>query len=50
VQIKRNFDKFMQLQMSSIQEARAPRKNKCGILPFISNFEAFVNTTEGIFR
>jgi len=50
VQIKRNFDKFMQIQLSSVQEARAPRKNKCGILPFISNFEGFVNTTEGIFR
>ena len=32
------------------QGARAPKKNKCGILPFISNFEGFVNTTEGIFR
>ena len=32
VQIKRNFDKFMQLQHTSIQESKTPRRNKCGIL------------------
>ena len=50
VNIKRNFDKFMQLQLRSIEEARAPSKSKCGILPFIANFERFVTTTEAIFR
>merc|ERR1719510_947935 len=50
VQIKRNFDKFMQLQLRSIEEARAPSRNKCGIVPFIANFEHFVQTTEAIFR
>merc|ERR1711992_449780 len=50
VQIKRNFDKFMQLQLRSIEEERAPSRNKCGILPFIANFERFVTTTEAIFR
>jgi len=49
-QVKRNFDKFMQLQLKSIEEARAPRRSKCGILPFISNFEKFVETTESIFK
>jgi hypothetical protein len=48
--VKRNFDKFMQLQLKSIEEARAPRRSKCGILPFISNFEKFVETTESIFK
>lgn len=50
VQIKRNFDKFMQLQYSSIQESKTPRRNKCGILAFIQKFEVFVTTTENIFR
>ena len=50
VQIKRNFDKYMNLQLKSIEEARAPWRNKCGILPFISNFERFVSTTEAIFQ
>jgi len=51
IQIKRNFDKFMQMQLRSIEEARAPsRRAKCGILPFIANFERFVATTEAIFK
>jgi len=51
VQIKRNFDKFMQLQLRSIDEAKAPsRRAKCGILAFIANFERFVGTTEAIFK
>jgi hypothetical protein len=50
VQVKRNFDKFMQLQQKSIEESRAPKRQKCGILTFVSNFEKFVDTTESIFR
>jgi len=50
VNIKRNFDKFMQMQLRSIEEARAPSRSKCGILPFIANFERFMTTTEAIFR
>ena len=40
----------MEAQKKSIEEARAPRRNKCGILPFVSNFEKFTDTTESIFR
>ena len=50
VKIKRNFDRFMEAQKRSIEEARAPRRNKCGILPFVSNFEKFTDTTENIFK
>ena len=50
VKIKRNFDRFMEAQKRSIEEARAPRRNKCGILPFVSNFEKFSDTTETIFK
>ncbi|TRY63894.1 hypothetical protein TCAL_07692 [Tigriopus californicus] len=50
VQIKRNFDNFMKLQLASIKEARVPRRQKCAILSFVINFEGFVNTTEGIFK
>ena len=50
VQVKRSFDKFMQLQLTSIQESKTPRRAKCGILAFISKFEVFVRTTEAIFR
>ena len=50
VKIKRNFDRFMEAQKRSIEEARAPRRNKCGILAFVSNFEKFSDTTETIFK
>lgn len=39
VHVKRNFDKYMQTQEKSIVESRLPRKSKCGIIPFVSNFE-----------
>lgn len=49
VQAKRNFDRFMNLQIQSIQECRVARK-KCGILPFITNFEEFAKTAESVFK
>lgn len=39
VHVKRSYDKYMQTQEKSIIESRIPRKSKCGILPFVSNFE-----------
>lgn len=39
VQVKRNFDRFMQAQLRSIEEIRPNRKGTCGILPFVENFE-----------
>lgn len=50
VQVKRNFDKFMQLQLQSIQEAKIPKRSKCGLLCFVENFEEFAALIEGIFR
>ncbi|XKL61796.1 hypothetical protein PGB90_001629 [Kerria lacca] len=50
VHVKRSYDKYMQTQEKSIIESRIPRKSKCGILPFVSNFEEFANTAENIFK
>ncbi|XP_076310554.1 exocyst complex component Sec3 isoform X2 [Tachypleus tridentatus] len=50
VQAKRNFDKFMQSQMKSIEEAKVSKKSKCGILPFITNFQNFSCQAEKIFQ
>ncbi|KAK7605519.1 hypothetical protein V9T40_007377 [Parthenolecanium corni] len=50
VHVKRNYDKYMQTQEKSIRESRLPRKSKCGIIPFVSNFEDFAKTAENIFR
>jgi len=50
VQTKRNFDRVMQQQMRSIEEARPPKhRGKCGILGFVANFMEFAETTEKIF-
>jgi hypothetical protein len=50
VQVKRNFDKFMQLQLQSIQEAKVPKRSKCGLLCYVENFEEFATLVENIFR
>ena len=51
VQVKRAFDKFMQVQQQSIlRDTKVNRKHKCGILPYVENFRPFARITENIFR
>lgn len=50
IQVKRNFDKFMNIQLQSIREAKPPRRSKCGLLPYVENFEEFTRTSENIFK
>lgn len=50
IHVKRNFDKFMNLQLQSIQEAKVPKRSKCGLLPYVENFEEFAVTAEVIFK
>ncbi|XP_052794557.1 exocyst complex component 1-like isoform X2 [Mya arenaria] len=50
VKIKRNFDKFVQLQIRAIEENKVSKKAKCGIISFVHNFEDFANQAENIFR
>lgn len=50
VQVKRSFDKFMQLQLQSIRDSRLPKRSKCGMLPYVENFEEFASSAESIFR
>lgn len=49
VQVKRNFDKFMALQCQSVRDAKVPKRSKCGLLPYVENFEEFARTAERIF-
>lgn len=49
IHTKRNFDKLMQTQLRSIEDCKPPKKNKCGIISFVSNFLEFANNTEIIF-
>ncbi|CAH1777406.1 unnamed protein product, partial [Owenia fusiformis] len=50
ISIKRNFDKFIQSQIRSIEDYRVTKKGRCGIIPFVSNFEDFANQAERIFK
>lgn len=50
VHVKRSFDKFMQLQLQSIEDAKLPKRSKCGLLPYVENFEEFAVTAESIFK
>merc|ERR1719323_1129827 len=50
IHTKRNFDRLMQAQLRSIEDCKPPRKSKCGILHFVSNFYEFAGATEMIFQ
>ncbi|BES93772.1 exocyst complex component sec3 [Nesidiocoris tenuis] len=50
VQVKRTYDRFMQNQLQSIYDCRGNRRSKCGILPFVANFDFFARTAEQIFK
>lgn len=49
VQVKRNFDKFMQAQCQSVRDSKLPKRIKCGLLPYVENFEELARTAERIF-
>ena len=40
----------MQLQLQSIEEAKLPKRSKCGLLCYVENFEEFATLTEKIFK
>ncbi|XP_041780962.1 exocyst complex component 1 [Anopheles merus] len=50
IHVKRSFDKFMQSQLQSIDESKLPKRSKCGLLPYVENFEEFAATAENIFK
>lgn len=48
--VKRNFDDFMKQQQKSIEDAKVPKKPKCGVFPFIKKFETLAKQAENIFK
>jgi len=50
IHTKRNFDRLMQAQLRSIEDAKPARRSKCGIIYFVSNIGDFLTLTERIFR
>lgn len=50
IHIKRCFDRYMQTQLTEIEEAKDPKRTKVGILPFIKRFETFAKQTENVVK
>ncbi|XP_041461767.1 exocyst complex component 1-like isoform X1 [Lytechinus variegatus] len=50
VEVKRNFDKYMDHLIRSVEETRISKKSKCGILPFVKEFETFACQAESVFK
>ncbi|XP_067944096.1 exocyst complex component 1-like [Watersipora subatra] len=50
VSVKRNFDDFIKQLCRSFEEAKASKKSRCGIIPFVHSFEEFAEQSESIFH
>lgn len=50
VEVKRNFDAFLLKKTKDIEEWSLPKGKKCGVLPFVLDFENFIELSENIFR
>lgn len=50
INVKRNFDKFMNSQLVEIEQAKITKKNKCGIFSFIKKFEVFAKQAENVYK
>lgn len=50
INVKRNFDKFMNNQSNEIEQAKITKKNKCGVFSFIKKFEVFAKQAENVYK
>ncbi|KAH6919680.1 hypothetical protein HPB50_029333 [Hyalomma asiaticum] len=50
VQAKRNFDRYMADKVRALEEAKPPKRFKCGLLPFLNHFEELAKQAEAILR
>nr|CAB3243966.1 exocyst complex component 1-like [Phallusia mammillata] len=50
IEVKRNFDNFVRNKVDAVEDAHLGKNKKCGILPFVQDFEDFVELAESIFR
>lgn len=48
--VKRNFDNFMEQQIQTIRDLKAPKQSKCGVLSVVKNFEQFTRQVESLLR
>lgn len=50
INVKRNFDKFMNSQLNEIEQAKITKKPKCGVFPFLKRFQVFAEQAENIYK
>lgn len=50
INVKRNFDRFMNSQLNEIEQAKITKKPKCGIFPFLKRFQVFAEQAESIYK
>ena len=50
IKVKRNFDAFMEQQLSTIREFKPPKQAKCGVLSIVKDFEQLANEVETLFE
>ncbi|KAF0298600.1 Exocyst complex component 1 [Amphibalanus amphitrite] len=47
---KQNLDRLMRAQIDSVHACPPPKRSKCGVLPFVSNFQELAAIAESVFR
>ncbi|KAL8621072.1 hypothetical protein ACOMHN_040597 [Nucella lapillus] len=50
IKVKRGFDKCVDTMIQAVKEVKVSKKNRCGIISFVHQFEDFTNLAEAIFR
>lgn len=50
LRVQKNFDAFMELQLNSIRESKAPKQPKCGVLSAVKGFEQLARQMESLFK
>ncbi|KAK7097986.1 exocyst complex component 1-like isoform X2 [Littorina saxatilis] len=50
IKVKRGFDKCIEAMLQGIREVKVSKKNRCGIISFVHQFEEFANLAEAIFK
>ncbi|XP_076446278.1 exocyst complex component 1-like isoform X2 [Babylonia areolata] len=50
IKVKRGFDKCTDNMIQGVKEVKVSKKNRCGIISFVHQFEDFTNLAEAIFK
>lgn len=50
IKVKRGFDKCIDVMIQGVRDVKMSKKNRCGIISFVHQFEDFANLAEVIFK